>query len=137
MVSYVYIMKCKNTKFYKIGVSNDPKKRLNTIQGCNPHKIIIKYSEKFNLKSFAFGVEKEVKNEFKSRKLQTKGGTEWFNLGLDDFKWAKDYINFSAKEDNFNSSFVDMQDVYNPHTNSLEKFPIITNHPKRWGRYIT
>ena len=128
----MYIMKCKDVKFYKIGVSNDPKKRLTTIQGCNPHKIILKYSQKFNRKSYAFEAEKEVKKEFESRGLQAKGGTEWFILSLDYFKWAKNYINFIAKEDNFNSSFVNKQDVYNPYNGCLEKFPIITNQPKKY-----
>ena len=39
--SYVYIINCQSTQYYKIGVALNVKERLKGMQGSNPHKLII------------------------------------------------------------------------------------------------
>ena len=75
--NYVYIVKCR--RYYKIGVSNNIKSRINDLQVGNPFKISL-----YKLYSYhnAFNKEKELHIKYKS-KCHTG---EWFLLNQEDLK---------------------------------------------------
>ena len=74
--AFVYIIKATGTTFYKIGVSVNPLKRAKDLQTANPYKLIVINKWRFQFKSDAFSVEKEIHIYLKKHKCL--GGKEWF-----------------------------------------------------------
>lgn len=76
MMEFVYIAKCES--FFKIGKSNNLKRREKGLQTGNPFDVsIIAYVESYEANS----LEKSIQNRYRDRKI--KG--EWFDLDQDDF----------------------------------------------------
>jgi hypothetical protein len=73
----LYIINVENTNLYKIGVSNDVKKRLIGIQTGNPFKCVI---YKIYPSKYAYRAEAYLQNKFKNK--NTNG--EWFSLDYYD-----------------------------------------------------
>jgi predicted GIY-YIG superfamily endonuclease len=77
MKKYVYLISDSNTYNYKIGISNNPERRVKTLQTGNDnklkivHKIICEYYS---------DVEKALHNRYKFNKING----EWFELSNDD-----------------------------------------------------
>lgn len=70
---YIYLIRCENTDFYKIGRSKNPRKRLQVLQmGC-PYSLILIFGRSCER---AFGVEKTLHEKYWDR--QRTG--EWFEL---------------------------------------------------------
>lgn len=81
---FLYFIQNDDTKDIKIGVSNDVRSRLNTLQTSNGSPLSIIGTIEFMDKSEAFRVEKELHTYFKAfRKSSKKRKTEWFR---DDIK---------------------------------------------------
>ena len=64
----------------KIGISNNPEKRLRSIQTGNPYKLSIDRVEKYSTYEDAFRRETELHNKFKDYNLHG----EWFDTVLVD-----------------------------------------------------
>lgn len=74
-VMYVYLIRCSENNFYKIGISKNVETRLKQIQTTSPDKVFIvhKYES-----SYASKIEKALHNFFKSYHRNN----EWFELSL-------------------------------------------------------
>ena len=80
---FLYFIQNDDTKDIKIGVSNDVKSRLNTLQTSNGSPLSIIGTIEFMDKSEAFRVEKELHTYFEAfRKSSKKRKTEWFREGI-------------------------------------------------------
>lgn len=77
MKTYVYFME-DGYGHVKIGVSNDPEKRLKQCQTGNPYKLIITRVEPYESSKEAYKRENELHNTFKD--FNTHG--EWFKRTL-------------------------------------------------------
>ena len=75
----VYIMIDHNTKYCKIGRSDNPLKREKTLQSEKP---TIELIYKFECE---YGIEKELHNKFNDKKIRG----EWFNLDNNDIEYIK------------------------------------------------
>lgn len=65
----------------KIGVSNNPKKRMNDLQTSNPFRLEIVESVEFQNERQAFALEKKIHHKFRKKRLRG----EWFcSSVLDD-----------------------------------------------------
>ena len=78
MAQYLYIIHEKGTHYYKIGISDDPDKRLADLQTGNPRELerisVMKFDQ--NVKD----VEGNLQQELKRYRKGIKGGTEWFKF---------------------------------------------------------
>lgn len=81
IMTYVYIMIDHNTKYYKIGRSDNPLKREKTLQSEKP---TIELIHKFKCE---YGIEKELHNLYKHKRIRG----EWFKLDNDDIWYIKTY----------------------------------------------
>ena len=77
--TFVYIMIDHNTKYYKIGKSDNPLKREKTLQSEKP---TIELVYKFECE---YGQEKELHNKYNSKRIRG----EWFNLDVNDIEYIK------------------------------------------------
>lgn len=80
----VYIMLDKNTKYYKIGISNNPKYREKTLQSEKPTIDLI-ISKEFPKRELALAIEKALHNTYASSHIRG----EWYALSeqqLEDIK---------------------------------------------------
>lgn len=69
--NYIYILKQENSNIIKIGVTNDIKKRLKSVQTGNPNKIrVYHYEERNN----AYEIEAFLKRKF----VEYKREGEWY-----------------------------------------------------------
>ena len=66
--------------FYKVGKTDNSKKRLSDLQTGNPRKL--QYEEKVEVKDMT-AAENSAKEALKEYKCTFGGGTEWFKVGLD------------------------------------------------------
>jgi hypothetical protein len=80
---YVYLF--KSGLYHKIGISENPKYRLQSIQTSNPNKIEQVYQIK---RSDAKNVEYNLHKIFKNKRVSG----EWFNLNDDDLKLLKSLV---------------------------------------------
>lgn len=69
----VYLIKQQNTNLYKIGISKDPKVRLNQLQTANPEtlELVFVFKTKYD-----FQLENYVHRKFSDANVQL----EWFEL---------------------------------------------------------
>lgn len=72
---YVYLIRCSENNFYKIGISKNVETRLKQIQTTSPDKVFIVYKYK---SIYASKIEKALHNFFKSYHKNN----EWFELSL-------------------------------------------------------
>jgi hypothetical protein len=72
---YVYLIRCAENNFYKIGISKNVETRLKQIQTTSPDKVSVvhKYES-----SYASKIEKALHNFFKLHHRNN----EWFELSL-------------------------------------------------------
>lgn len=73
---YVYLIQMGRTKSYKIGISNDPQKRLESLQTANPHKLKLLHTIKADN---AIAAEEELHRLLHSTRMEA----EWFKLTPD------------------------------------------------------
>jgi len=90
MSDYMYII--ANDKGYiKVGVSNNPDRRLRQLQTGNAHKLTLLYTEAFECtRAHLLKIEKIVHKELK--KVSTKCMGEWFFVDTDDITKIKNII---------------------------------------------
>jgi hypothetical protein len=89
--SCIYIIRIKNTNYYKIGVSQNYKRRLRDIESSMPFTI-----ELITIKKVkdAYNIETTLHDTFKQKYIKS----EWFNLNELDIKKAKKIINTGTIE---------------------------------------
>jgi predicted GIY-YIG superfamily endonuclease len=75
-MTYVYFISNQRKTVVKIGIANDPTKRLKTFQTANHEKLIILKVIKVNNRTKAFELETALHQKFK--KFHIRG--EWFKL---------------------------------------------------------
>lgn len=76
--SFVYIIKCGETDFHKIGLTNDPFKRFKTLQANNPHKLhLVGISPTVLTHQDARRVEDFCHANLKAHRVRS----EWFEIG--------------------------------------------------------
>lgn len=78
----VYIIECN--EHYKIGLANDPKKRIVELQVGNPEALKLRWKVKYQTRRVAQKVEKEMHVKFKE--FRKRG--EWFAVDLEVLKLA-------------------------------------------------
>lgn len=76
---YVYIMKDITNNFYKIGVSNKPEYRENTLQSEKP-TIELLEAKRFPIRKIAVSFEKALHESFSDQRIRG----EWFKLSNED-----------------------------------------------------
>lgn len=81
--------------FYKIGISWSPKKRIESMQGCNPHELTLFKQYLFIYRSSAQAAEQEMHSIFKSTRITR----EWFKLKPKDLKAIDKYLAKHIKAD--------------------------------------
>jgi hypothetical protein len=87
---FVYLIKDEFTSYYKIGVSNNPHKRILNLQTGNSFKLtLISYFET----DYAFKLEKA----FHNFNIYCKVNNEWFDLPNDV---VENFINLCQKYEN-------------------------------------
>lgn len=69
---FIYIMRLSGFDIYKIGVSNNPKRRLRDLQSANPFELKTLFCARFK---DVYSLEEQLLDKFKMN--QIKG--EWFN----------------------------------------------------------
>lgn len=90
MGKFIYLIHAEGTNLYKIGISNNPEKRLKSLQTANPYSLKLIFSIKVKN---AFDVEKILHRTFSYCKLNENSEEiigEWFNLSLDDISSFKE-----------------------------------------------
>lgn len=75
--SYLYIIKIVDSNLYKIGVSNNPKRRIRDISGHLPYDIEVKYCAKH---PHTYNLEEMIHDNFREQELRH----EWFELSSID-----------------------------------------------------
>ena len=77
-MKYLYLIGTKDNK-QKIGISNDPEKRLKALQTGNPEPLFIHYTIELPDRK-AFKVEKHLHREYSHYNIKN----EWFELPMED-----------------------------------------------------
>lgn len=80
----IYLIQQQNTNFYKIGVSNDPQRRVNDLQTGNQETLILVKSIPVN---YNFKTENALHKRYASQNLQL----EWFELTKEQVDKFEDY----------------------------------------------
>lgn len=75
---YIYIIRQGDTRLFKIGVSNNPERRLKNLQTGNPHDL--KILKQFRCDVPAYGAERIIHAHLKD--MHARG--EWFDIPTDD-----------------------------------------------------
>ena len=73
---YLYIIQCGDSDYYKIGVSDRPKHRLEKMQTANPYALSIKRVYRFGTKLEAYASEAVTHRALSEHKERG----EWFEL---------------------------------------------------------
>lgn len=76
-IMYVYLIRCSENNFYKIGISKNVKTRLKQIQTTAPDNVFIVYEYE---SSYAAKIEKALHNFLKPYHRNN----EWFELSLNE-----------------------------------------------------
>ena len=79
--THVYLINQDDSKMYKIGITNNVKRRLSGIQTANPNPLTLIHSGRVNN---AKELEKQLHQHFKKQKINR----EWFNLDSPDVKYV-------------------------------------------------
>jgi hypothetical protein len=82
---YVYIIRIINTKFYKIGISNNVESRLKELNTATPFDMTIVFKKHF--KDFHL-IENYVQNTFINKHIRG----EWFELSVYDVNSIKSFL---------------------------------------------
>lgn len=77
---YVYLLRCG--EHYKIGFSEQPRKRLQQLRTGSPHPIVLEHE----LKTTFF---KSIEQQLHRRFAHKRGEGEWFNLNDEDVAYIK------------------------------------------------
>lgn len=85
MTFYVYLIKTFESEFnthrYKIGMTNNIKKRKSQLDRQSPYPLVFLKTYKFNTKAEAVKIEKSLHNFFSKERIMRYGKpTEWFNF---------------------------------------------------------
>lgn len=75
---YIYVIREKDTDYYKVGYTVNPSKRLGDLRTGNPRELIFKRIKKVDDKKW----EKYVQNKLKDYSVTQGGGTEWFQIPI-------------------------------------------------------
>ena len=88
---FVYLIHMEGTSFYKIGMSLDPRIRLQTLQTGNPHILSIRHTRAVSDMRLA---ETSLHDRFASQRVTNVHATEWFDFGggIDLVKMAFDSL---------------------------------------------
>jgi len=71
---YLYLIRCGNSNFYKIGTSENPEERLQILQAGCPYPLTLIYKERFNKPA-------KIVEKFLHKKYQSKRKIgEWFEF---------------------------------------------------------
>ncbi len=73
---YVYLIRCGDSSFYKIGVSERPNERLRDLQAANPHPLSLVVTCSFASKIPAMQAEADVHIQLDEHRMSG----EWFDL---------------------------------------------------------
>ena len=84
--THVYLIKQENSNMYKIGITNNVKKRTSSIQTSNPNPLFLEHSGKV---SNAKELERKLHSHFKRQKINR----EWFRLDTPDVDYVIRCIN--------------------------------------------
>ena len=84
-LKYLYIIKMDRHRYYKIGIADNVKKRLATLQTGNPEKLTVLYKKEF---AYCTKLEKHIHNKYKNNR---KTG-EWFTLKEKDLEELINYL---------------------------------------------
>ncbi len=76
---YIYFIRAKDTNFYKIGVSRNPKRRICDIDSYLPFDLEILSIHYFNN---VYDIETNISNKLESYKIRR----EWYNLSINQAK---------------------------------------------------
>ena len=109
--SFVYIIREEGNKRFKIGVSNNPDKRLKTLQTGNPEDLILLYTSL--VCSNSFEIEASAHEYFKDYLLRG----EWFDPSLDIrevivYLESQRYVLESDLDLSFDSKLIEMMENY-------------------------
>lgn len=86
-MTYVYFISTKRKKVVKIGIANNPEKRLKTFQTANYEELVILRVIKVANRDLAFKLENALHQKFK--KYHIRG--EWFKLTPTVIKFIENY----------------------------------------------
>ena len=75
-MSYVYLIRCGDTNYYKVGISENPNERLVCLQASNPHPLTVVALCLVGCKAEATRVEGETHRNLSKYHVQG----EWFEL---------------------------------------------------------
>ena len=81
--SCIYIFQLDDAPCFKIGVSNNVKRRLSDINNANPFKVKRIYSSKLLTNGLAYDLEEYIHNKLKDAYLKN----EWFELDPTSIKF--------------------------------------------------
>lgn len=90
----VYLIRCKNTSYYKIGHTGDLEARMGDLQVANPHELEVIGIIDADDKEEGLSIEKRLHLAF--RKYRLHG--EWFDFKNRDIVWLKRNICRLTKE---------------------------------------
>lgn len=112
---YLYIIRCSNSNFYKIGSSENPKKRLQMLQGGCPYPLNLIYKRRY---------KKATETErFLHKKYQNKQKIrEWFEFSETEIEQIKYGIGQTPQEQI-------MDDLLPKHISMLNKIRAIDGLP--------
>ena len=85
---YVYLMIDLTNKFYKIGISNNPRYREHTLQSDKPTIELI-CAKEYPTRSIAEAIESSLHKVYANKRIRG----EWFNLTEDDVKVISKTLN--------------------------------------------
>lgn len=75
---YVYIIRCQNSPYYKIGVSENVRVRLESLQAGCPYELTIEAVCCANTRLNAYRIEADIHRSL--AKDRVRSGGEWFQL---------------------------------------------------------
>jgi predicted GIY-YIG superfamily endonuclease len=81
MTTYIYVIASKNEGPSKIGLSKNPKRRLQQLQTAHPEKLFLYHQEEFET-SRARLIEECIHRTIRHK----RSSGEWFNIGVDEAK---------------------------------------------------
>jgi len=93
---FVYIIRIINTRFYKIGISNNVEIRLKDLNTATPFEMKIIFKKEF--KDYHL-VENYIQNTFINKHIRG----EWFELSIYDINSIKEFLTNLKKRNNISS----------------------------------
>jgi len=84
-MSYVYLIKCGDLPYYKIGISDSPSERLDAIQKCNPLPLSLLMICGLSSRTAASQAELQIHLKLKPHNIHG----EWFELSREQVEILK------------------------------------------------